>query len=253
MTIIDAHAHYGYDEVFDEDFTQVELLQSQEAHGISCTLVQPGLVHDLDTVARYHDAIADLCVRHPGRFAGMANPNPHLPGDQYEREVRRCLQDLGFIGIKLHPLAHAVSPCSRHGQRALALAAALDVPVMVHTGTGMPWSDPSLLDDAAGQFPGLRIVIAHAGGGIYAGVALQLAQRHPNVYLECSWAAGFFLKHCIDALGPERLMFGSDHADNAAVELAKIRNMDLDQGDAQQVLGHTAAAVYGIGRQDIPA
>ena len=79
--IIDAHAHLGMDDVFDENFTSDALLESQQRNGINVTLVQPAIVHDLDAVQRYHDAIADLCARYPVRFYGIGNPNPHLPGE----------------------------------------------------------------------------------------------------------------------------------------------------------------------------
>jgi hypothetical protein len=45
--IIDAHAHLGADEVFDEDFTEEELLESQARNGIQVTLVQPGTTASL--------------------------------------------------------------------------------------------------------------------------------------------------------------------------------------------------------------
>jgi len=240
---IDTHAHLGLDEVFDEDFTEAELLESQRNSGIALTIVQPALVHDLPTVQRYHDAIADLAERYPGRFAGMADPNPHLPGAAYDREVRRCINDLEFVGVKLHPLAHAVNPIGRHGRRVFELAADLGVPVMVHTGLGLPWS---ALDPVAAAQPELTIVAAHAGGGMCAAEALQLAQRNANVYLECSWTAGFFVRHCVEVLGAERLMFGSDHADNAATELAKFRSAGLTDTQLDWVLSRSANAVFAL-------
>ncbi len=98
MKIVDAHAHLGFDEVFDEDFTEAALLESQERNGIDVTLVQPGTVHNLNGVRRQHDAIAELARRFPGRFYGIANPSPHLPGEQYEQEALRCVKELGFVG-----------------------------------------------------------------------------------------------------------------------------------------------------------
>jgi len=244
--IIDAHAHLGVDEVFDEHFREDELIASQEANGINVTLVQPGTVHNLEGVQEQHDAIAELARRYPGRFYGIANPSPHLPGGQYEREVRRCVLELGFVGIKLHPLAHAVNPVGRHGRRVFAVAAELGVPVMVHTGAGIPWAAPSLLGPVACEHPGLKIVVAHAGAMVLAAEAGNLAEEHPNVYLECSWTGGFLVRRWAERLGAHRLMFGSDHADNAAAELAKLRTCGLDSEQLRWVLGQTAAAVFGL-------
>jgi predicted TIM-barrel fold metal-dependent hydrolase len=246
--IIDAHAHLGADEVFDEDFTEEELLESQARNGIQVTLVQPGTVHDLDRVQHQHDRIADLASRYPGRFRGIANPNPHLPDGQYEREVRRCIGELGFIGLKVHPLAHAVNPLGDHGRRAFALARELAIPVMVHTGAGLPWAAPSLLDPIAEEHPGLQIVVAHAGGMLAAEAGL-LAARRPNVYLEVSWLGGYHVRAWVHRFGARRLLFGSDHADNAGAELAKLRGAGLTEEELAWVLGRSAAGLFGLGRK----
>lgn len=242
--IIDAHAHLGYDEIFDEDFTEMELLESQRTNGIDVTLVQPAIVHDLATVQVYHTAIADLARRYPGRFYGIANPNPHLPGRAYEDEVTRCVTELGFIGIKLHPFGHAVNPGGRHGRRVFDLASQLQVPLIVHTGAGLPWAAPALLAPMAEAYPQLPIIVAHAGGGICSGEAGVLAARYPNVYLEPSWTGGFLVREWVHRLGPQRVLFGSDHADNAATELAKYRTIGLTDDELSWVLGGSAATLF---------
>jgi predicted TIM-barrel fold metal-dependent hydrolase len=244
--IIDAHAHLGFDDIFDEAFTAEELLTSQRNNGIDVTLVQPATAHDLTTVRGYHDAIAELAAAHPRRFYGIANPNPHLPDDAYELEVQRCVEKLGFRGIKLHPLAHAVNPVGRHGRRVFALASRLGVPVMVHTGSGLPWSAPSLLLPLAEAYPTLPIIVAHAGGMICAGEAGQLAERCPNVYLEPSWTGGFLVREWVNTLGAHRVLFGSDHAGNAATELAKYRTIGLTPVELSWVLGETAARLFRL-------
>lgn len=244
--IIDAHAHLGLDEAFDEDFTAEALLDSQERNDIDITLVQPATTFSLPAVQRLHDAIAGLARRYPGRYYGIANPCPHLSEEEYAGEVRRCVTELRFVGVKLHPYGHAVNPVGRHGRRVFAVAHDLGVPVMVHTGAGLPWSAPALLAPLAEAYPGLPLVVAHAGGMICAGEAGQLAARFPNVYLEPSWTGGFLIKHWTMELGAGRLMFGSDHADNAATELAKYRSMGFSDEELALLLGGTARNVFRL-------
>jgi predicted TIM-barrel fold metal-dependent hydrolase len=244
--IIDAHAHLGDDQVFDEAFTEQALLESQRLNGIALTLVQPATAHDLDTARRYHDAIAHLAMRYPGKFIGIANPNPHLPDDSYEQEIRRCVGEMGFCGIKLHPFAHAVNPVGRHGRRLFTLAAELEVPVIVHTGPQLPWSAPSLLDPIAELYPHLPIILAHGGGMAFAEEATQLASRHANIFLEGSWTGGFVIREWVRRLGASRVLFGSDHADNAANELHKYRNIGLAEEDLTWILGRTAATLFHL-------
>jgi len=246
VKIIDAHAHLGYDDVFDVDFTEAELLESQEQNGIGITLVQPPTVHDLAGVQRHHDCVADLCRRFPGRFFGIACPNPHLPGDEYETEARRCVKQMGFVALKLHPFGHAVNPTGKHGRRVFDAAETLGVPVMVHTGAGIPWAAPSLLRPIAKERANLKIILAHAGAGILSGEADQLAADVPNVYLEPSWCGGHLIRSWVRRLGADRVMLGSDHADNAATELAKYRSIGLTEEELEWTLGRAAAEVFGL-------
>ena len=244
--IVDAHAHLGLDEVFDEDFTEADLIGGQKINGIDASLVQPGTCHGLAGVQCQHDAIAEAAARHPGHVFGIANPNPHLAEAQYDAEVRRCVERLHFVGLKIHPFAHAVNPLGRHGRRAFALAAELDIPVMVHTGAGIPWAAPSLLAPVAEAHRNLRMVVAHAGGGILAAEAGLLAERHGNVYLECSWTAGFMIRRWVRTFGPRRILFGSDHAENAAAELANFRSAGLTEPELDWTLGRAAATVFSL-------
>jgi len=243
--IIDTHSHLGFDEIFDEDFTEKELLESQKKNGIDINLVQPAVVHDFETVKKYHDAIYDLCNRFKDRFKGIANPNPHLPDNLYEKEIKRCILELGFIGIKIHPFGHAVNVNGRHGSFAFKLASYLRVPVLVHTGVGIPWSEPSLLNKKIEEHQDIPVIICHAGG-IFAAEAEDLVRRYSNVFLELSWQSNFIIKKWTETIGAHRLMFGSDHADNAVIEITKIKSLGLKPEDEDLILYKTAKKVFNI-------
>ena len=246
MPIVDVHAHLGEDQIFEYEFTREELLQGQTANGVTATIVQPASVTDLTTVRAQHDAIAALAAEFPGRFFGMANPNPRLPEADYFAEVRRCVRELSFVGLKLHTLAHATSPTSRAGRRAFEAARALGVPLMIHTGSGIPWAAPALIAPVAQEFPDVRVVIAHSGMMVLAAEALIVAQACPNVVLETSWTGGPHVRRFVRSLGADRVVFGSDHGDNVATELTKHRTIGLTDAELARVLGDTAIEVYGL-------
>jgi predicted TIM-barrel fold metal-dependent hydrolase len=244
--IIDVHAHLGLDQVFDGDITEKHLIEYQQANSIDLTIVQPCIAHDLDTVKGYHDRIAELAAKHPGKFKGMANPNPHLPGGAYEKEVRRCVEELKFIGLKIHPAGHAVDLAAVDGQKAAATANELGLPLMVHTGVGLPWAAPAAIGPVAKQYPKMKIIAAHAGMFIFSGEAGQLAVEHENVYLELTWTPGIMIKSWTRSLGADRLMFASDIPANAAEELFKVTNCGIDKQQQEMVLAGTAQQVYGL-------
>ncbi len=246
VLVVDAHAHLGYDYVFEHDFKLQDLLMGMERNGIDISIVQPGTTLDLETVIKQHNEIAELSRKMPGRIFGMANPSPHLPQSSYREEVERCVKDLGFVGVKLHPFAHAVNPNSFTGRKVFEVALDLEIPTMVHTGSGVPWSLPSTLMPIAREFPKLKIILAHSGGNLFAEEALLIAKAYSNIYLETSWTPNLALRKFCRVLGSNRVMFGSDHPENATVELAKFRSIGLSRDELEWCLGKTAIKVFNI-------
>ncbi|WP_168122138.1 amidohydrolase family protein [Paenibacillus sp. HB172176] len=244
--IIDVHAHLGWDQVFDEDFTLQDLLNKHQRFSINKTIVQPGSCHTIEDVRKQHDVIAEASKRYPGQFHGMANPNPHLPELVYETEVRRCVEELGFVGIKIHTAAHGVNPGSRDGRKVFKLADKLGVPVMIHTGAGIPFANPSYLIQVAQDFPEVKIVMAHCGMMIMAGEVPIIMRACPNVYADMTWTAGFNIRNWSREFGAHRFMYGSDHADNAGTELGKIQTCDLTEEEREWIHHRSASAVYAL-------
>lgn len=244
--VIDVHSHLGWDCVFEEHFTREELLMKHRTLGISKSIVQPASCHDMETVRQQHDAVAQLCREFPGQFYGMANPNPHASELEYEKEIRRCIEELGFVGIKIHTAAHAVHPSGRDARKVYTLARELHVPVMIHTGAGIPFANPSLVLPAAEQFPDVKIVMAHCGMMVSAAETGIVMERCPNVYADITWTGGFLIRRWSEQFGAERFLFGSDHADNAGTELGKIRTCGLSEEQQETILYRAAQAVYGI-------
>jgi predicted TIM-barrel fold metal-dependent hydrolase len=243
--IIDVHAHMGWDQVFDEEFTAQDLLAKHKLFGISRTIVQPASCHTLESVQKQHTAIAELAKKHPGEFQGMANPNPHLPDAEYEAELKRCVLELGFVGVKIHTFAHSVVPGGRDGRKVFRLAQQLKIPVMVHTGPGIPFANPSLLIPVARDFPDVTVVMAHCGLMISAAEVPIVLDLCPNVVADVTWTGAFLVRHWVHQFGAQRFMYGSDHADNAGTELAKVRECGLTDEQENLLLSGNAIRVYG--------
>jgi predicted TIM-barrel fold metal-dependent hydrolase len=244
--IVDAHTHLGRDYVFEEDFTTERLLNGMKTGNVDASIVQPGTTFDLKIVKEQHNYIAELAKKMPKRIFGMANPSPHLPTEDYRKELKRCVEDLGFVAVKLHPLAHAVNPNSSVGRKVFLAASNLGIPVMVHTGAGVPWALPSAIIPIAKEFQNLKIVLAHCGSSIFSGEAGLAAQLCPNVYLETSWLPNFSIYGYCKSIGADRVMLGSDSGENVATELVKYRTMSLSEDELEWCLGKTAIKVFNL-------
>ena len=245
--IIDAHVHLGHDRVFDEEQSEKEILDVMNANGVDVAIVQPMVgTPSIDVAQEIHNRIAEMSRQDPNRILGMISINPHLKEKEFEEEASRCVQKLGFVGIKLTPIAHACNPLSKDGIRVFERANGLGIPVMVHTGSGIPFALPSLVMPVAKRFAQLKIVLAHAGGNISAGEALIVAQECENIFLEPSWVAIHIIQKWIKLIGAKRIMFGSDMLENCPVELAKYRNMGLSEEELQQCLHKTAKDFFNL-------
>jgi uncharacterized protein len=242
--VIDTHAHLGECCVFGLFSTVEEMLRRQDECGVNATIVQP-YPGAKDYLLR-HDEIAELCAKYPGRFFGLGSLSPHVGRDKYKKEAERCVKKLKFVGLKLHTIGHAVNPLSEDGDLIFETAHELGVPAMVHTGAGIPFSLPALCMPAAQKYPGLKIVLAHAGGGILSAEAQVVASIFSNLYLETSWCLGEDIRWMINTIGPDRVMMGADLPSNVPVEFAKYRALDLEPEVFDKVMGATAVDVFKL-------
>ena len=246
MPVIDAHAHLGFDIVFQHDFTRADLATELTEMGVDALILQPATLFDLEGIRQQHDAVAEFARDYPGRVFGMANPSPHLPEEVYRAEVSRCVREHGFVGVKLNTNAHAAGVNLRAGRLVFATARELGLPVMIHTGIGVPWALPSAVFPVARDFADVKIVLAHSGGMMFAGEALEVARQCPNVYLEVSWLPAHVIGGFCREIGASRVLWGADHAENTPVQLTAIRMAGLSAEESELVRGGTAAAIYGL-------
>lgn len=243
--IVDVHVHLGWDHTFDEDFNKDELIEKMDKLKVNVQVVQPGACHDIDSVKVQHDAIAALCSEYPKRFFGMANPNPHLPGTLYQDEIRRCVEELGFIGIKINTIASGVNPNSRDGQKGFDAARKYNIPIMVHTGAGIPFASPVNLITMGEKYPDVKIIMAHCGEMVFATEAETAFSACSSIYGETSWTPGFIVKHWMEKFG-RRFMVGSDHANNMAAEIRKFQTVGLSKEDQKSIFADTALEVFQL-------
>jgi predicted TIM-barrel fold metal-dependent hydrolase len=164
----------------------------------------------------------------------------------YAAELRRCVRELGFHAVKLHPLAHAVMPTAPAADVVFATASELGLPVMVHTGTGVPFSLRSVLIPRALEYPETPIILAHAGFAVYTPEAFVAAQVCPNIYLEPSWCMAHDVKRMVEQFGANRVMYGGDLPSNVPVELAKFQSLGLSESDYRMCMAGTAIQVFKL-------
>jgi hypothetical protein len=244
LKVIDTHAHLGECCVFGLVATEAEIVRRMDESGIDATIVQP--YPGSKEPVKNHDQIAEMCAKYPGRIFGLASMSPHGDRDAYRREIERCVTDLNFVGVKLHTIGHGVSPLSEDGDLVFSTAHDLGIPAMVHTGPGVPFALPALCIPAAQKYPGLKIILAHAGFAVFSAEAQVAASVCGNLFLETSWCIGEDIRWMINTIGADRVMMGADLPSNVPVEVAKYRALELDTETYDQVMGGTAVSVFKL-------
>ena len=242
--IIDAHAHLGECQVFGAKVTEEQLIGVMQTNNITASIVQP--FPGASNAPALHDEIYALSQKYAHRIFGMVHLNPHIGKDKYRKEALRCVKELGFVALKIHPLGHAVPLLSEKAEMVCECANDLGVPVMIHTGSGAPFALPSLAIPLARRYPKLNIILAHAGFAIYTGEAYVAAKECDNIFLETSWCPSEDTGWLVDSIGAHRTMFGSDLPVNLPVEIAKYQALKLQEAQLQQCLFKTAKEVFQL-------
>ena len=211
------------------------------------------------TIREQHQYVLESVRKYPDRLYGGAIIHARLWND----EVAEWLEDLvrreNFRMLFIHPSFHKYwlpiqTPSEGEGSRQLLFpvfefARRLNLPVLLHSGEP-PYGIPATANYVAGRFPDVTMIIAHTGtqGVVYTLEALLVAENHPNVYLETSFAQCHMLIECVHAVGSRRLIFGSNCPPleptqqlmnvEESLTFAPPIGMGLSADETRNVLGH---------------
>jgi predicted TIM-barrel fold metal-dependent hydrolase len=233
--------------------TTVELIARMDRLGIARGLLSsiPGVLDrgGFDGEARI---LLDVIEAHPDRFRGLPFVDPRDPM-QAARDLRRGVEEHGFVGARVFPAAIGLPPNDRRFYPTFTTACELGVPVTVNVGIPGPLypADPARplhLDDVCRDFPELVVVTTHMGHP-WEGELVALMAKYPNLRLMTSaWAPRYYAPEVLRFLrsrGRRQVMFASDHPlvplDRAIAELA---DFDLPADVWPAFLRDNAARVF---------
>jgi uncharacterized protein len=166
-----------------------------------------------------NEEVAGWVAQYPDRFIGIASVNLYRPMEAV-RELRRCVREQGFKGLRLLPWLWNLPPNDRRYYPLYAECVELGIPFCLqvgHTGPLCP-SEPGrpipYLDEVALDFPELTIVGGHIGYP-WTVEMIALATKYPNVYIDTSaYKAKRYppeLVAYMRAHGRKKVLFGSNY------------------------------------------
>lgn len=201
-----------------------------------------------------NDEVAGFVAAAPDRLVGVGSVDIARPM-QAVREVRRCVEQLGFKAIRLLPWLWEVPPTDRRFYPIYAACCELGVPFCTqigHTGPLMPSEvgRPIYLDQVALDFPELVIVGGHIGYP-WTDEAIAVATKHENVYIDTSaYTAERYPAPLVEYLrghGRRKVLFGSNYPMIApAKALAGLDALGLDGETKALFLGGNAKRVFRL-------
>ena len=240
VPVVDAHAHLGPFPMIHAPFADAAgLLASMDRTGIRLTCVSSSYAICAD-YRRGNDEVAAVLRAHPDRFAGYAVINPHYPED-IERELARCLDELGCWAVKLHPAIHQYPPDGPAYRRVYAWMNERGGAILSHT-----FGDARELDRLSATYPNVVFIQGHEAGA-YDGrtpspYAPLLCERD-NVYLDTtlSIVRQGAIEMLVEAAGADRLLFATDvpFLDNAH-QIGRITHARIPEEDKRKILGSNA-------------
>ncbi len=240
--IFDTHTHIGTARHSGRSVTADDLLRNMDRHGVDRSLVIPYPV--VENCRAEHDTIGRAVREHADRLAGAASLQPFMPVEEFRTEVQRCREEYGFRALKLQPQYHGLNPMLKTSEFFFETALHNGMVVICHTGSGLPFSLPSLCMLPAREFPDLTVVIAHCGGGIFVHDAIVAAKFCPNIVLELSTLLPSHVTEVLNFVPPERLMVGSDMPENVSMEIDKVLALDMPEAAKRTILSGTACRVF---------
>jgi predicted TIM-barrel fold metal-dependent hydrolase len=273
----------GYDGTVDDALAAMEKAGFQ--HGVAVNLLSVELFReeamamlprDLPSADRER-AVAEIDESMADRFRAanrwlvdVLDPIPGLtpyvgvdpwalsPGQNVEH--LREMAERGARGIKLHPVAQRFEPNDPRMHAVYDACEELGLIVLSHTGSakgGEAFAEPEAFAGMLARHPGLRVVLAHLGGGSWR-QTLALARAFPEVafdlceIIEWTGAPGAptddELARLIQEIGPARVMLGTDfpwYDLDRTVELVMGLPL-LATGEKREILGANAVRILDL-------
>jgi predicted TIM-barrel fold metal-dependent hydrolase len=149
--------------------------------------------------------------------------------------------------LKLMPVIYNLRLTGPLASRIMSTARELGIIVNIHSGSEI--NHPLGIGTLCRRFPEVPVIMDHMGYREWGPDAIEAARDNPNLYLGTTIASfeGSFIRRAIDALGPERVIYGSNLPlldSDLAVEA--IRRQRFGAEAEALVLGGNLARLLGM-------
>jgi predicted TIM-barrel fold metal-dependent hydrolase len=241
--VIDCHAHLHHRSRASWEADDLALIDAADRLGIDqlcCSILTPTRPATADGFRECNRWVLDAMKRHPERILGYCYVNPGAGAEAVD-EVRRCVGELGFIGVKLYNEFFCDDPVVFP---VIEAAVELGAVILQHAGhahhplPGQPFiSDGGRIAALASRYPEAKLIRAHACGGGDWEWTIKALRHAPTVFLDTSGSVpdDGVVEAAVRALGADRVVFGCDMSMTTSV--GRVRGAEISDDDRAKILG----------------
>jgi len=253
LPIIDCHTHIGrLPGAVGDVYTPEDLCYICAHEGVQFMLVSSASATTVSQQIATAETIA-MVEAHGDRLGGVLWVNPHDPA--WADDVPRAAAH-GFYGLKIHPVLDHYAVTRAALDEVFSCAREQGWPILTHTDVDGTPMDAAGYEPLIRAYPDVALVLAHLRWG-----AIPLAKRYENVYLDTTYVDAQTVEVGVDALGPSKLLFGSDAAEGFDVGrtpgrvrprrsyaglVQGLRERGIPDAALEQILYQNARDLYGI-------
>lgn len=277
--IIDFHTHTFPDKIAAAAVASLEQKAHTRAHSDG---TQGGLLHAMDAAGIGHAVVLPVATN-PLKCASMNNTSHalnssdsltyfaaiHPDAPDWHEELGRAKQ-MGFKGVKIHPVYQNVAIDDARFLRILTRCGELRLIVVMHGGAdigfpGVEKCSPAMLRSALKQSGPVTLIAAHMGGwrnwqevpehlldtGVYLDTSFSLGSITPidNHYTpdELPLLAEERFCELVRIFGSQRVLFGTDSPwDDMGQCVRRIRNLPLADAEKDDIFCHNARRLLSL-------
>ncbi|MEM7338754.1 MAG: amidohydrolase family protein [Actinomycetota bacterium] len=250
--IFDSLRRWTRTDVPTEELPVSATVAAMDAGGVEKTLISAWYAPYRTMIS--NDEVAGFVAEAPNRLVGVGSVDITRPMEAV-REIRRCVEELGFVAIRVLPWLWEEPPTDRRFYPVYVACCELGIPFCTQIGhTGPLMSSevgrPIYLDRVALDFPELTIVGGHIGYP-WTDEAIAVATKHENVYIDTSaYTARRYPPALVDFLrsnGRTKVLFGTNYPMiPPRVCLEDLDQLGLNDETTNLFLGANASRVFGL-------
>ncbi len=205
LPLIDVHTHIGHlPGIVGDVYTSDDLCYIAEQEGARYMLASSASTSLIGQHYGTNEAV-EMVIRHGDRLGGMLWINPHDP--TWKDDVPLAVQH-HFRGIKIHPVLDHYEVSRQALDEVFNAAQEHGWPILTHTDVDGSPMDAAHYEPLIQAYPQVTLILAHLRWG-----AIPLARRYANVYLDTTYMDPQTVEIGVAALGPGKIVFGSDAAE----------------------------------------